>query len=376
MHQTPGNYNPVSPGSSEKFIGKIPLRNIWLLMFYASDLFQQSGTKFGSVEERPDDIPDLIAEMLVHIVERRLKRSLNFGYEPKKTVLSRVRGKIDHLRTFRHQLLQQGKIACKFESFSVNTPRNRLVRAALYTLSRVVKRSVLRQRCKNFGDNFKQLGVSGVKPSMGEITSNRFGRHDSEDRLMVAAAKLAFDLALPSEIQESIKVLSPHKEKVWVRKLFEKAIAGFYKVVLSPTGWKTFVGKTHKWPIEKFTPGISLLLQNMRTDAILENHKLAHRIIIDTKFNEIIKSGYHRENAFRTGYVYQMYAYLRSQETKQDPLSLTSSGMLLHPAVSKHIDETVLIQNHAIRFVTVDLTQPAVDIREQLLDIVEYPNGF
>ena len=63
------------------YVGRIPVRNLWLLMLYASNLFRQTDrVKRTAVEENPDDIPDLVAEILTRSVERRLKRNLSFGY--------------------------------------------------------------------------------------------------------------------------------------------------------------------------------------------------------------------------------------------------------------------------------------------------------
>ncbi len=359
-----------------RLIGKVPVRNLWLLMLYASDLFRHKGTGKVSFEENPDEIPDLVAEILANIVEKRLRKNLTYGYTSESAVLNTVRGKIDHISTTRHQLLLKGKIACKFENLSVNTPRNRLVRAALYCLARNASRPILRKKCKALGDMLGQSGVSGVKPSRSEITADRFGRHDSEDRVMLAAAKLAFEINLPSEIESNTRFLSLEREGAWVRKLFEKAVAGFYEVVLGSEGWQIFAGKKHRWPIENQTPGIAKLLQNMQTDIILESHEKHKRIIIDTKFNEILISGLYRARAFRTGYLYQMYAYLRSQEGSGDSLSDYASGMLLHPAAGETIDEIVLIQKHAIRFATVDLAETAMAIRNRLISLSWFPEGF
>ena len=122
-------------------IGSIPVRNLWLLMLYASELFREvrRGDKVA-VEDNPDDIPDLVAEILARLVERRLMRNLTFGYRPQKAVLGRVRGRIDLLQTERHQLLSRGMIACRFDNLTVNTPRNRFVRAALDSIAHFVHR--------------------------------------------------------------------------------------------------------------------------------------------------------------------------------------------------------------------------------------------
>ena len=48
------------------FVSYIPVRNIWLLMLYASDMYRYLGYRSISAEESPDQIPDLAAEILCH----------------------------------------------------------------------------------------------------------------------------------------------------------------------------------------------------------------------------------------------------------------------------------------------------------------------
>jgi hypothetical protein len=62
-----------------------------------------------------------------------------------------------------------------------------------------------------------------------------------------------------------------------------------------------------------------------------------------------------------------------TQEGNGDPLAENASGLLLHPSVGNMVSETVVIQNHEIRFVTVDLGATAKEIRMQLLHAVEKP---
>jgi 5-methylcytosine-specific restriction enzyme subunit McrC len=138
--------------------------------------------------------------------------------------------------------------------------------------------------------------------------------------------------------------------------LFERAVGGFYEVVLSPQGWRVLCGGTMGWQIEQKTAGIDKILPTMRTDVVLDHPSTGQRIVIDTKFTSIVTSGWYREETLRSGYVYQIYAYLRSQVGRGDALADHASGLLLHPAIGQIVDETVLIQGHAIRFATVDLT--------------------
>ena len=114
----------------------------------------------------------------------------------------------------------------------------------------------------------------------------------------------------------------------------------------------------------------------MRTDIILDNKDTGQRIVIDTKFNSIVTKGWHRDETLRSGYIYQMYAYLRSQEGNGDTLSDNASGLLLHPSVGDMINESVVIQNHEIRFATVDLSASAKEIRERLLHVLVGHHGM
>jgi 5-methylcytosine-specific restriction enzyme subunit McrC len=103
---------------------------------------------------------------------------------------------------------------------------------------------------------------------------------------------------------------------------------------------------------------------------ILTNEQAKRRIVIDTKFTSIVTKGWHREESLRSGYVYQIYAYLRSQVGNGDVLANQASGLLLHPAIGEMVDEAVIIQGHSIRFATVDLGETAEKLRAQLLKVV------
>lgn len=366
-----GERVPMKP---EGFIGRIPVRNLWLLMLYASDLFRVHNIGKIGLEESPDDLPDLVAQILASAVEIRQRRRLSLGYHSRNAALNRVRGRIDILGTERHQLLDRGRVACQFDELTIDTPRNRFVRAALEHISRIVAKDIA-HRCRTLANAMKAMGVSGELPTRAQMSREYFGRNDAEDRFMVAAAKLAFELALPTEAL-GVHVLSlPDREERWVRKLFERAVGGFYDVVLSPQGWQVQQGGMLRWPIEQKTSGIDKILPTMKTDIVLDHPLTGQRIVIDTKFTSIVTKGWYRENTLRSNYLYQIYAYLHSQAGRGDVLADCASGLLLHPAIGEMLDETVVIQNHHIRFATVDLAAPPSDIRSQLLRLCRSTNS-
>jgi len=115
----------------------IPVRNISWLMLYASDLGKAAAPSLLAAEDLPEEIPDLVAEVLARAVEQRQHRQLSTAFRHREAVLSRVRGRIDHLGTASRQLLTKGQVACLFEELTVDSPRNRFVRTALESVARV-----------------------------------------------------------------------------------------------------------------------------------------------------------------------------------------------------------------------------------------------
>lgn len=375
MVLTPRATQPDAPDSIS-YIGasNIPVRNIWLLMLYASDLYRHTrDERITSIQENPDDIADLVAEILAGSVERRIKRNLSFAYQSTEAVLNRLRGRVDLLRTERGQLLRRGKIACRFDEMTIDTPRNRFVRAALTRIANVVSRPNLARRCRALATTLARMGVGSHLPHQNDISITSFGRLDADDRQMVAAARIAFDLALPNESDGTSYLSKPYTESQWW-KLFEKAVAGFYTFVLKDRGWRVHPQRNINWPIVRKTQNIDDILPSMQPDIVLDDTNSDRRIVIDTKFTSILEynKGWYRPESLKRDHIFQIYAYLRSQEDGGDPLWSGASGLLLYPEVkNRKVNESVTIQGHEIRFTTIDLTAQATEIRNQLLQAIQ-----
>ena len=339
-------------------------------MLYASDFVHLPREDDLAREDAPDELPNLVAEILAHAVEKRQRRQLSLGYRRRHAVISRVRGRIDILTTMRRQLLSRGRVACRFDELTIDTPRNRFVRAALEKIARLATEATIAHRCRRLAYAFKTMGVAGIRPSPAEMRTDHVGRHDADDRSMAAAAQLALDLALPTEESGTSALPLPSREERWVRRLFERAVGGFYEVTLSRRGWRVSTGKWLDWKIERRTRNVDKILPKMQTDVVLEHSASNRRIVIDTKFTSILTSGRYREETLSSEYLFQIYAYLRSQAGRGDPAADRAEGLLLHPSVGEMADETAVIQGHPIRFATVDLTAPGLTIRQQLLKLV------
>jgi 5-methylcytosine-specific restriction enzyme subunit McrC len=353
----------------ERRVGRIPVRNLWLLMLYASDLTRFKGAFDARVDDNIKDIPDLIARLLSHAVEHRLRRNFTRGYCHREKALTRVRGRIDVLTTESRQLLSKGEVFCRYEELTIDTPRNRLVRAALELMVRLVRNDELIRQCRALGATLGRTGVGGSRPSRAELAVDQIGRNDASDRFMVALARLAFDLALPTENAGTSSLVAPDREEAWVRRLFEKAILGFARVDLEPLGWSVRGGIPLEWQFSSASTGLAAILPRMVTDIVLDAPNADQRLVIDTKFSSILGTGRFGDARLKSGYLYQMYAYLRSQEGR-DRRWDTSAGLFLHPAIGSQLHEHVMIQRHPITFATVDLGGGPTSIRTELRHIL------
>ena len=190
---------------STNTVNSIPIRNVWLLILFASKLYRHYDElpiqyRSGSIEDGIEDVVSFAANLLVNATERRFRRELNHQFERKTSEIARVRGKIDTLSTERKQLLQKGLVSCRFYYLSVNTGCNRYVKAALEKAHQLLskqsrirpyERKILRQ-CRNLAARMNLLGVVGGKPQFTGERDLLIHRHDRDERLMYFAATLIF----------------------------------------------------------------------------------------------------------------------------------------------------------------------------------------
>jgi 5-methylcytosine-specific restriction enzyme subunit McrC len=351
----------------------IPVRNLWLLMLYASRLYQRSELPHNrAVEDKPDDVFEMVTSVLVEAMERRLRRSLGRQYRQRTATLSRLRGQIDLLATESKQLLAQGRVACRFDELTVDNPRNRVLRTALATAARYVDNLTLQRRAQGLADTLTQYGVSTRLSTARDAAALSLGRNERDDVEAVDAARLLLQMLIPAEEAGRASHHDPERNAAEIRRLYEAAVRGFYKVVLPPP-WSVNPGETHHdWPVKNATAGLRRLLPIMKTDIQLQT--AARRIIVETKFADALKPNQYGDPRLSRNHIFQLYAYVQSQH-EHDHLSRTAEGVLLYPVVGRHLDESATIQGHRYRFLTVDLAGSMADIRATLLSVVQPTNA-
>ncbi len=354
-------------------IGRVPVRNIWFLFLHAADLARFLG-RFGAEVEAAPDLPDLIARLLCEAVEARLRRNLSRGYVEAQADLPRVRGGIDLVRTETRGLLLKGQVACRFAEHTLDTPRNRLVRAALERLAGHLTDRTRAGACRALAARLAAAGVGTAVPALMVVAADRIARHEADDALMLALARLALDPDLPTEAAGSRMLPRADREEQFVRRLFERAIGNFYAGALSrAAGWRVMPGRRLDWQASAASAGIAALLPGMVTDILIENGRLGRRIIVDTKFTGALGRSRWGTPTLRSGHLYQLHTYLTSQERADDPLSRASEGLLLYPVIDRPVDERVTLGTHPLRFATVDLSASNDAIAARLSALILAP---
>ena len=145
--------------------------------------------------------------------------------------------------------------------------------------------------------------------------------------------------------------------------IYEQFVAKFYSHHLED--WLVSPQQKLVWPADD----ASDYLPVMYPDLTLQHQTSGHLIILDTKFTaKILVTGRWGNQTFNRDHLFQIYAYLKSQE-HQSENHKTATGILLYPTVEHDLSESITIQGHTLRWETVDLSQHWEEIESDLLDI-------
>ncbi|MFN3002976.1 5-methylcytosine restriction system specificity protein McrC [Mycolicibacterium wolinskyi] len=221
------------------------------------------------MEDNPDDLFELVSEVLVTAVERRLQRSLGRQYRERVSTLARVRGQIDLLTTESKKLLAQGRVACRFDELSVDNLRNRVLLTALMIAARRVDDHTLERRARGLAEALTQYGVTPRLVTSREAGQLTLGRNEQDDAEAVNAARLLLQMEIPAEDAGRAQGRDPEREAAEVRRLYEAAVRGFYKAALPPQ-WSVAGGR---W---RDTTSLARCEPDGRSDGSTSDHEDRH----------------------------------------------------------------------------------------------------
>lgn len=349
----------------------VRIHNVWNLLLYAWDLARWCGRWDGEAE-MSTNLNGLLARVLVDCTQLLLRHQLARAYTDSASEIRGIRGRIDFARSLKRLCFESGTAACVYPELTADNLRNRILRSTLHRLSR--------DQSLEFGTKpheAKELrhalrasvrAMDGVKLQAihaSDFSRLQLGRNDSAYALPMAICRLLARHETPSE--QSGRGLFAHlaRDEIAFQELFERFVRNFLRihradlrVEAQELSWFDELGS-------KFVP-------RMRTDITVEWVKpIPRRLVIDTKYyGNALSARFRDSEKFHSSNLYQLYAYLRTQEHRGGP-HRDACGMLLYPVTNKRLDERMRVQGHEIRVATIDLARPWMELEHNLLQLLE-----
>lgn len=356
----------VSDAETSRAAQPIPVANAWYLLLYAWDLARW-GNEFQSDSEVAPDLVSLLAKVLVRSCQKLMREQLGREFQLCNREIRGLRGKLDITASLKKDTFRHGQSICRFNELSIDTPRNRILRATLDFLSRDALDagnsssdvSTLRHELR-LATRLME-GVKIVRLQGSDFSRLQLGRNDRLYRLPLAICSLLHFTRMPSERQGDRLLAGLLRSEIDFADLFERFVRNFYRAHL---GNCNVHRENLSWRAEAASASIPL----MSTDTTIEPRSyVSWRVVVDTKYyRDYLTSNRDWHGKFHSGHLYQMYAYLRTQEDRGGAFQ-KASGLLLYPVVRGSINEAFRVQGHAIRIATIDLSKPWQDIDHNLL---------
>lgn len=350
----------------------IPIRNVWYMLMYAwgEALLNRFG-ELDDVENAPS-LDALLASILVKLIQQRMRIGLGRSYFDEKLLVEGIRGRINFIDSLKHQTFERGQVYCDTHQFSLNVPKNQILRSTLDKLVQI----------GDFGPDIKMAnelrhqirwltrqmdGIDLIELKQDFIHRQNLGRNDRDYQVMLFVCELILQRHMPSETGGDIRLPSIDKDAQVMHRVYERFIACFYQYHLD--GWKVTPQSRLKW----FESNTSKYLPVMQPDLLLQEKKSRRIIILDTKFTakSLIENQWGKVG-FDSSHLYQLFTYLKTQEHLSEQ-NQNATGILLYPTINQtNISEEIGLQNLTIRIETVDLAAPWEEIEYQLLKILKY----
>jgi 5-methylcytosine-specific restriction enzyme subunit McrC len=349
----------------------IPIRNIWYMLLYAWGEAQFLPTHgIENVEDAPT-LDALLAIVLMKLIQQRLRIGLGRNYTPEIQLLRGIRGRIKFTDSLKRNTFEHGQIYCEVEQFSSNVPKNQIVRSILMRLVQVGQFGPDPKLANELRHNLRWTarmmeGVDLIEMKLSFIRRQQMGRNDRDYRLMLAICEFLLQRQMPSDSTGPHHLPALDHEAMVLFRIYERFIANFYRMHLK--NWKVTPQRQLSW----HSKSLNRYLPSMHPDLLLVDKSNGRIIVLDTKFtaDSLVRNQW-GNTLFDSGHLYQMYAYLKTQEHLTEE-HLQASGILLYPAVNRNqLAEKIELQQQTIRIETVDLTAPWQEIEDYLLQLVK-----
>ncbi len=347
----------------------IPIRNLWHMLLYAWNETPRSPYwEMVDVEKAPS-LDALLASFLIKLVQQRLRIGLGCSYMVEQQTLRGIRGRVQFTKSLKLRTFERGQALCEFENYSINAPKNQIIRTTLFHLAQVGEFGPYQKQAEELRHGLRKLvqtldGIDLIELTADFIHRQQAERHDHDYRVMLAICDLILQRQMPTEYAGQQYVSQLERDRFVLHRLYERFVANFYRHHLSQ--WHVSPQKVLVW----HDKSSNQYLPTMKPDLVLKERSFGRTIILDTKFTakSLIENRWGKE-MFDSSHLYQMYAYLKTQEHLTENYQ-QASGVLLYPTVTVELAEKIDLPRHLIRIECVNLASPWRLVEQRLLDII------
>jgi len=353
----------------------IPIRNLWHMLLYAWDEAPLNAIHGWMMEdaERAPTLDALLASILIRLMHQRLRIGLGHDYVEAERKFPGVRGRINFAESLKQRTLESGQLICEFQGFSINASKNQIIRSTLARLLKVSQFGFETASVKEVQQKLRRLirdldGIDFIELTPDLIRRQLLARSggDHDYRLMLSICDLIAQRQMPGGSEGNSTVVPAFEPDALVlHNIYERFVANFYRIHL--TGWNVSAQKRLEWHAKEASERLPMMIP----DLILQEHSSDQIIILDTKFtaHSLIENQWGKP-IFDSAHLYQLYAYLKSQEQLSEAHH-RAIGMLLYPAIQSTLSEKIELQDHVIRIESVDLAAPWQEIERQLIGLIK-----
>jgi 5-methylcytosine-specific restriction enzyme subunit McrC len=357
----------------------IPIRNLWYMLLYAWNevpVTAMRGMLMQEVEiQRAPTLDALLASVLVRLMQQRLRIGLGHDYVDEERALPRIRGRINFTESLKQRTLDRSQVVCEFQGYSANSAKNQIIRTTLARLMKVGQFGTDTAAAKEIQQKLRQLirnldGIDFIELTPELIRRQLLVRHDHDYGLMLAICDLILQRTMPGDSDRKALVPMLDHELLVLYKIYERFVANFYRFHLKD--WEVNAQKRLDWHARESNEHLPLMIP----DLMLQERPAGSGkiLILDTKFtaHSLVENQWGKP-IYDSSHLYQVYAYLKSQEHLSEA-QRAASGILLYPAVGQRVSERVRLQDHVIRIESVDLAAPWQELERQLMEVVTDPH--
>ena len=367
----PKSQIPQNPATFTEY--GIPIRNLWHMLLYAWDEVPLNAMHGWMMEEaeRAPTLDTLLTSILIKLMQQRLRIGVGHDYVGEERKFPGVRGRINFAESLKQRTSDSGQLICEFQGFSVNASKNQIIRSTLARLLKVGQFEPEAASVKEVQQKLRRLirdldGIDFIELTPDLIRRQLLVRNDHDYRLMLSICDLIVQRQMPSGSEGTSSVVPAFdRDALVLHNIYERFVANFYRIHL--TGWNVTAQKRLEWHAKEASERLPMMVP----DLVLQEKSSNQIIILDTKFtaHSLIENQWGKV-IFDSSHLYQLYAYLKSQE-QQSEAHHSVIGMLLYPAVQSKLSEKIELQDHVIRIESIDLAAPWQEIEKQLIGLIK-----